>query len=423
MKAVFTHAVRYDIQAVCHTPLRTGGAEGGTEDILRDGRGMPILQGPSISGAMRNWLEEQGETRLASQLFGSQSGVGQLMISEGEFADGTQLAQRPRLKIDGATRTAQHGHKFDMTHIATGSQLHWTVIWMGVGEDTAALEAVEKMLSAIHSGEISFGGQKSNGFGMLRLAVTKQQFDLCHDHDRNSWIENQWNGSPLKLSDHKSERWVQFTVTGEMDGVLVKSAKVTQQSMSSYTPNMTEGDWGIIPGSSVKGAVRSQVTTIAHYMGLKQQEVDRIFGRMSGEDDNGLAGQVRFEDVRLDRENRKKITRIRINRLTGGVIRGGLFSEEPLSSPVVLRILVPASEAQGCGLMVYALRDLAMGRYHLGSGAAIGRGIVKVGEITVTAPQNQTAKLKFTDGTILVTDEYGLLEMWTTAIGGVSCES
>ena len=47
MRAVFTTAIRYKVNAVCETPLRTGGAAGNTESVLRDSFGNAFLQGSS----------------------------------------------------------------------------------------------------------------------------------------------------------------------------------------------------------------------------------------------------------------------------------------------------------------------------------------------------------------------------------------
>ena len=71
MRAVFTTAIRYKVNAVCETPLRTGGAAGNTESVLRDSFGNAFLQGSSLAGALRNWLENNGEQKTAKALFGS----------------------------------------------------------------------------------------------------------------------------------------------------------------------------------------------------------------------------------------------------------------------------------------------------------------------------------------------------------------
>ena len=101
------------------------------------------------------------------------------------------------------------------------------------------------------------------------------------------------------------------------------------------------------------------------------------------------------EDLRLDQAQTRKISRIRINRFTGGVIRQGLLTEEPLSTPVRLELSVRQGSDVECALLLYALRDLGLGLYNLGSGGAIGRGYVNVSEIAVAGPQGKLAALHF----------------------------
>ena len=101
------------------------------------------------------------------------------------------------------------------------------------------------------------------------------------------------------------------------------------------------------------------------------------------------------EDLRLAQAQTRKISRIRINRFTGGVIRQGLLMEEPLSTPVRLELSVRQGSDVECALLLYALRDLGLGLYNLGSGGAIGRGYVNVSEIVVTGPEGRQATLRF----------------------------
>lgn len=56
MPASFTYAAVYLAEAVCQTPLRTGGTDGNPEQILRDRDGTAFLQGTSLAGALRGWL-------------------------------------------------------------------------------------------------------------------------------------------------------------------------------------------------------------------------------------------------------------------------------------------------------------------------------------------------------------------------------
>ena len=72
MKATFTYAARYQITAVCQTPLRTGGPDGDTESVLRDGQNRAFLQGTSVAGALLAWLKEHTSTDLTAHLLGSE---------------------------------------------------------------------------------------------------------------------------------------------------------------------------------------------------------------------------------------------------------------------------------------------------------------------------------------------------------------
>lgn len=412
MKATFTKAVLYRVEATCQTPLRTGGTGGDTELVLRNRQGNAIIQGSSLAGAFRSWLEHTEETAVAERLFGSQERSGHLMVSDGVFDETAEQILRPRLRIDPKGGSADPGGKFDVAHIAAGSRFAFSLTWLG-GKEAEEIVAVEELLAALHSGEIRLGAQKSNGFGRVALSVRKRAYDLCQAEDRAAWLGDREDGQPLALPEISRGEQVVFTVIGQADSVLVRGASAEHTKDGSITRNLQEAGKPVIPGSSIKGAVRARAALIARWKNWPAEEVDRIFGRESGPEDNGVAGKVLFEDAYLSPDRTRKISRIRINRFTAGVIRGGLFTEEPVCSKLQLRITVPASCQLGCGLLTYALRDLALGLYSLGSGAAIGRGRIAVEAIRIEAPGRQIAELRFDEaGQCVVTDPAQIIQNW-----------
>ncbi len=417
MKAAFTYAVVYKVAATCLTPLRTGGAEGDTEAVLRDSRGQAFLQGASLAGSFRRWLEARSPAS-AEPLLGSQMRTGRLVVSDGLFDPDSEQYIRPRLRIDPATGTAAGHNKFDMAHIGAGAKMRFTLIWLGTPEDADELETVERMLAALHSGAIRLGGQKSNGFGRVSLAVTKRTFNMTDAGDRHAWLDGADDGAPLVLPETVGSRNVTFTVSGRADSILIRAAVAEQDGDGSYTPNLTEGGRPILPGSSVKGAVRARAEAISQAVGLDPAVIPALFGRGAAEGDVGRPGCVWFEDAQMDRSQKQKITRIRINKFTGGVIRGGLFKEEPVSGPVVLRITAP-EEPVACALLLYALRDLGLGLYNLGSGGAAGRGYLHVERVAAAASDGREAALEF-DGALScsLVDPSGMVEEWLKAWGG-----
>jgi len=413
MAATFTYAAVYQVEAVCRTPLRTGGTDGDPEQILRDRDGRAFLQGSSLAGALRGWLEVREDSCTVVALFGSQKAPGRLMVSDAVFDTASEQYLRPRLRIDGETASAATGGKFDMAHIGRGAVLRFSLTWLGQPACTGKeLSAIEELLAAMHSGAIRLGAQKSNGFGRLSLSVKKRVFDLMDKDDRAAWLADELEGQPLTLPQSVHRHEVLFTVKGYTDSILVKTAPQSYKAgdnYRSYTPNLAEGEQAVLPGSSVKGAVRSRAEMIARFRGWDGERIDTLFGRSSGDEDNGRAGKVRFEDALLT-GTKKKISRIHIDRFTGGVFRGGLFTEEPSCTALELRVSAP-DEPASCALLLYALRDLGLGLYTFGSGWAVGRGVVAVQEIRAAAPDGRTAALRWNDG-VAMDDPDGLFRDW-----------
>lgn len=255
---------------------------------------------------------------------------------------------------------------------------------------------MEGLLAALHSGQIRLGGQKSGGFGRVRLTVRRRCFDLTDPADRRAWLADEPADELLTLPEETGGGRVTFVLTGRADSLLIRSGAPLEngERRGAYTPNLTENGRPVLPGSSIKGAVRARAEQIAAALGLPQTRTEALFGRGAGAEDNGLPGQVFFEDGVITQPQKKQISRIRINRFTGGVIRGGLFTEEPLRCDLELRISAPDAPAD-CGLLLYALRDLGAGLYNLGSGGAIGRGYVQVDRLTATLSDGRRASLTF----------------------------
>ena len=411
MRATFWYAVRYRVKANCLSPLRTGGTDGDSETVLTGPDGVCFVQGSSLAGAFRGWLEEDGERMaLAEPLFGSQKGSGSLIVSDGRFDMAAQVSTRPRLRINAKTGSADPGGKFDIAQVNAGADFVFELVWLGQEEAPKQLQAIEAMLAAIDAGQIRLGAQKNNGFGKVGLTVTRQFYDMRRPEDRTAWLEGIDRGQPFALPEVVPDRRGCFILTGQADGLLVKSsARLPKEERKdkqkadenkkgkdkgSYTPNLTENNVPVLPGSSIKGAVRAQAERIAKSINLDGKLVSNLFGN-APDAETGRAGRVMVEDLRLDQAQTRKISRIRINRFTGGVIRQGLLMEEPLSTPVRLELSVRQGSDVECALLLYALRDLGLGLYNLGSGGAIGRGYVNVSEIVVTGPEGRQATLRF----------------------------
>ena len=408
MTAIFTTAIRHKVDAVCETPLRTGGADGNPESAF--------VQGSSLAGALRGWPEKSSENHHAEALFGSQEHEGHLIVSDAVLRADSGQSIRPRLKINGKSGTAAVGSKFDVANIVRGSHLSFELTWLGSEQGGNEIAAVECMLGAVNCGEIKVGAQKSNGFGKLSLIVHKRIYNLFDEKDRTAWQDGCDDGDLIELPKIASNEQVVFDVDGFADSVLIKASAQMYENDLSYTVTITENGQPVLPGSSVKGAIRAQCTRIAESAGVRECLFEELFGRAARDGDNGQSGAICVDDVRMEGAGKQKIKRIRINRFTGGVIRGGLFAEEPLSGEVRLHISARAKHEACYALLVYALRDLGLGLYGLGSGDAIGRGYIAVRQIRIQTPDGRNAAIAFDKNRVMrVEDADGLLNEWQRA--------
>ncbi len=425
MGATFDYVLKYDVQLTCASPLRTGSTYGGTEDVLRDTNGIPFFQASSLAGSLRCWLEAAEGKRQADALFGSSSRMSELLFTDIRFAESTDTALRPRLRIDWNTGAAADKAKFDVANLSVGSRGSFTVLWFGTRERwETSHQSITRMLAALHRGQIRLGAQKSNGFGLVHLQVQFCRFDMTRQKDRESWLDRvDTDLQRLALPELENAGALRFVVKARADSILIKSPQRERagNDKKSVFVNIRENGTPILPGSSVKGAVRSRVTAIARQMGVSDAIVNAAFGRgdlRGNAEDNGIAGKIFFSDAALRLPRRTAISRIRIDRLTGGVITKGLFTEQPLCSPVTMEIEAPASgHDQVCALLVFALRDLGLGLYTLGSGSSVGRGRMNVESIEITHPQ-WTASLTFSDGQLAISDPDGGLQRLLGALKG-----
>lgn len=409
MKPTFTYALRYFVTVTCVSPLRTGGVEQDLQDILRYWDCTPFLQGTSLAGAMKAWKANEA-------LLGSGSRESALIVSDLVFAQ-ADAATRPRLRVDGATGTAAQGGKFDVSALPVGTTGSFQLTWRGTQGLHDAAKAIEEYLAAIHTGQITLGAQKSNGYGRVTLQVGKRCYDLTVPADRAAWLNGDdiTDITPVPLSDVQCNETI-FRVTAEVNSLLVKSSISNQQSNGSYAAQMQENGSFIVPGAAVKGVLRSQISRIAPYFSAEAEAV-HLLGRMSDGLDNGVAGKARFSDGILLNAQQTVTTRVRINRFTGGAMNRCLFSEESVAGTLEFEIRIPDGYDAGCGLIAFALRDLGLGLVQLGSGSSIGRGRLENMQVRIQRG-DQLAVMRCAGGCVTIEDPQNITSIWQRLLAG-----
>lgn len=415
MRGIFEYALRYRVEVTCKTPLRTGSEDCDPQSILLRRDGTPFLQGTSLAGALKGWKKNVklfGEESKANDRAGSKEGA--VAVSDLIFDKASTTVMRPRLQIDGRTGSAADGKKFDVLHLQTGTKGEFTLVWCGSkAENEDVKQQLEEYLSALNDGLIRLGGQKSNGFGRVSIQVERKDYDLKKKKDRKAWLTDSTECSEKVTLQHLDvNEQITFHVTMKTRGLLVKGRTPDGVGKGSLKAvQIRENSICVIPGSSLKGAVRAQARRIAPFLQFSDEQLDELFGKKYSESDNGIAGKVIFSDACFIKPTISHASRIRVNRFTGGTIRQSLFTEEVIGGECSYNITIPETEQTGALLVLYTLRDLGIGLYSLGSDSAIGRGRIEYLKVDIRA-QEGTAVMECRQKQVTVRDEVGIINAW-----------
>ncbi len=428
----FRKITKYLVTAECTQPLHIGSALGDKEEVLiHPVDDVPFIQAASIAGVFRGYYALSHSGKDVDELFGAKrsargensAGNGsRIRISDGKFCDKSPVLElRPRVSIDPRTGSCEtstikgtekkSGNKFNMEYIGAGAKFEFTVYLYEDGRQ----KDLEEILAALHREKIQLGGQKSNGCGYMNLVSVKRRiFDMTSAEDRKLWSAEDEIGDEeytdilseieSKAAADRTEAY-EITVKGCTEGnLLVKSIAVPdcgKDAPDCMNLRNAAGNY-IVPGSSLKGAVRNQMEKIAGYLG-RAEIIRDTFGYTGDSPENGKAGNIVFYDAVVsggtDNDEAELLShRIHIDKFTGGVMDGGLFCEKNISGNLNICISIKNRNhpERTCGLLLLALRDLAIGVMNIGSGYNVGKGIIDVREITVKDTGNgQAAVIHF----------------------------
>lgn len=452
----YNKIIKYVIKAECREPLHIGSAQGGSEEVLiHPIDHIPFIQASSIAGVFRSYSEQVYGSMATADLFGGRKFIENTNASEQgskiRFSDGIfekhghdlKLELRPRVSIDPVSGTCREsivkgtnmksGHKFNMEYIGAGADFVFNIYLY----DDQCKNQIDDILAAVNQGMIQFGGQKSNGCGYIRiLKALCREFDMTKSEDRKLWYQEEElsegkyqdiTKSLMKESNMKNafEILLEGCTEGELLVKSISALDVGKDAADSENLRNGKGDY-IVPGSSLKGALRSQMEKIVSYLSESGVSCENIiedaFGRRSMEIQQGKTGNLFVYDTVVGNKEENDMAplkrRIHIDKFTGGVMHGGLFSEKNVYGNVNLHITVRNKNfpEKTCGILMMALRDLAIGSMNLGSGYNVGKGVISVKKIVLKdcRDSEKTAVLDFENNKIV--DDDKIISQCLTAV-------
>lgn len=373
---------------------------------------------------------------------GDESQASRLMVSNGVMLDSQQQPVKPytpkdKLEKDELLRTCLHerplhrervsindrgvaldGAKFDQVLLPKGVRFALTVQWPATD---VSIDEETLLLSLLNDKRFALGASTRNGLGQLNVVYSELiDIDLTKGAEAGKKLQTAIN-KPCNSLNELAKPDYQLSSTAllaslplqaldnwrcgsgtELLGKAPESGSVGIISYSEKTvtwPNSRASlseHQPVLCGSSVKGMLAHRIAY--HYRKHTQQwahtmeneshenwqkrptELSDLLGFIDGESKTAQAGRLIVLDSPIQHEHTVIRTHNSIDRFTGGVRDGALYSEELLYQPKFeLRLYLtpgkPLSEALNIALLD-TLNDIKLGLLPIGAGAGRGTSMV-----------------------------------------------
>jgi CRISPR/Cas system CSM-associated protein Csm3 (group 7 of RAMP superfamily) len=353
--------------------------------------------------------------------------------------------------IDAETRTAADEKKFDIQLLAAGSifNLRFELVISKDDKDDYSQKLRDALYTALHGleqGEITLGARKRRGFG--QVVVTDWQvykFDLQTKEGLVNWLGFDQGlktptvekgndlaaklGASLQKEDNRSP--AHLTAHFAIDGTLLIRSGFGETGNSPDTVHLRskrdERSVPVIPGTSLAGVLRQRALKIAktlapnHDKAIAQKIVDGMFGpsEIKADEKHAKASRVSVRETEIKDTTQLVVTRVKIDRFTGGAYESALFSEQPeIGIPdkqsVTLDLTLRNPKEAELGLLLLLLKDLWTGDLPIGGESSVGRGRLK-GLDAILETKDGTWEFTANGDQVTVTPNATDLEGWVKA--------
>lgn len=388
--------------------LRIAGESEEHFELVTNGEGQYIIPATGIAGAMKHYLSEESKYSEGSkytqkdveELFGGQEHSSIFCFYDAE-CNNVKLEQRRGIRLNSRYGVAENRGLFSQYYIGQGMTCS---LCMQAHVDEEKRELVQNIIqsvtAAIAGHRIVFGSKKSNGAGEFSVSSAKMRcLDLKNEEDRKCYLDN----TELEIFeeckeeicyDQSAESMMcnEYSLQAKIpDGLLVKSGEREKGAAVNMSHEIEGEKVYYIPGSSIKGIIRSYAEKIADYLKVEKDSLTAIFGtsqdgtaKAAGENADRQAGSVYVSDCTIWNAVETPYNRIKVDRWLGSTISGAKMVENVISTKenqsISIQVRIDKSRLDEnqwkmANAFVYlALRDLGIKRISLGSGNSVGYG-------------------------------------------------
>jgi CRISPR/Cas system CSM-associated protein Csm3 (group 7 of RAMP superfamily) len=255
------------------TPLHVGGlSTDPTVDLslALNGRSEPYVPGTSLAGAFRNWMWDYGiphdEIDATWGFQKADEGHASFVIIEDavvKLPDGAIAELRDHVGIDRIYGSASDKTKFDRAILPKGSTFPLDITIDIAENRPLPLKAIEELIHALEQDGLRLGGAKTRGLGLIKLTRPEWKvYDFSSFAGMIAALEKKsTEHKPVSVSScHLLKMTIHWHPIGALmvksgqDGVAVDILPLTSRDGKDVS--------FVLPGSGVKGALRSQAERI-----------------------------------------------------------------------------------------------------------------------------------------------------------------
>lgn len=395
-----------DIKAISPLLVGSGENEFSDIDVVLDPEGKPYIPATSFAGSLRSFFNNHVDIsqELIQKIFGSEKSENDnyvqssVMISDGELISDFKINIRDGIKINKETGITEDKAKYDYQIVERNSCFK-LVLTLDISESKVNFNDGMKFLNTlvkILKQDFScfrIGAKSRSGLGKIGIVDKSCYFELYDFNDKKNlynWLikhpSNQIvpdTANSFKLNINEAELVAYFNIS---TSIIVRSYRDDGNSDAVNIKSINEN---IIPGTSLKGAIRTRAEKIANTVfnnnRRAEQLVQEIFGFVNEDKKTSARGNVIVEEAILPEYVCEIQNRVKIDRFSGGAVKTSLFNSEPLFDSVIderkkcfkISLKLTKYDNAYIGLLLLVLKDLWTEDLPIGGEKAIGRGILK----------------------------------------------
>ncbi|TYQ15720.1 UNVERIFIED_CONTAM: CRISPR/Cas system CSM-associated protein Csm3 (group 7 of RAMP superfamily) [Acetivibrio alkalicellulosi] len=407
--------VSFDIVLVSPLSIGSGENQNTDMDIIRDCEEMPFIPASSICGVLRHWMGKSCGKDDENELFGgiplfedTKGRMSRITFYDAFLKDSIEdnkakISVRDMVRLD---INKSSDNKFDAEILEAGATFSIKFeISKRENDKFDCLKNIAFIMAGIEIDRVRLGRKTRRGFGKIKIdkdTINLKQIKFFNKENIREWIDFKWEdieGSNTEesfiemLNQTKEElekNQDDITITADLQikhSLMIRSYLRSKEFdvNTDYEQLKAYNEHGellpVISGSSWAGAFRHHGIKLMLENGWGSK-IDIIESGFGNEDKIKKApSKIDFSESHVKDSTSHFLTRVKIDRFTGGAAESALFSEIPSfggNTKLTINISSWKNNFKNAfsGLMLLILRDIYNGILAIGGETSIGRGIM-----------------------------------------------